>query len=176
MFLILRAICCLQRGSKLTKVKQCTVRMLIQINLSSINCSEGLGTAALTSIYAGFVVGSLFLPTITIQRFGLKWTMEMDWDRFRLENNGMIYVDIKILFDKRFLSLGICFLLWQISGRNFTHLYQQDLYLVSVVRPCGQLMHNIQRCLPVNSGGFSNRCFELGLWLADALLVVSSLV
>ena len=45
-------------------------------NFSSINCEGGLGTAALTAIYAGLVVGSLFLPTITIQRLGLKWTME----------------------------------------------------------------------------------------------------
>ena len=50
----------------------------VQSLQSSIHCEDGLGTAALTSIYAGFVVGSLFLPTITIQRFGLKWTMEMD--------------------------------------------------------------------------------------------------
>ena len=57
--------------------------MWTYIGFSSINCEGGLGTAALTSIYAGFVVGSLFLPTITIQRFGLKWTMEMDRDLFR---------------------------------------------------------------------------------------------
>ena len=69
---------------KACKGKNRVVWAWIDIEFSSINCEDGLGTAALTSIYAGFVVGSLFLPTITIQRFGLKWTMEMDWDKLEL--------------------------------------------------------------------------------------------
>jgi len=42
---------------------------------SSINCEDGLGTATLASIYAGLVVSCMFLPTLTIQKIGLKWTL-----------------------------------------------------------------------------------------------------
>ena len=153
MFFILCAICCLQWCSKLAKVIPWSAWMLAYVGFSSINCEGGLGTAALTSIYAGFVVGSLFLPTITIQRFGLKWTMEMDWDlsrHFRTLDLTGKYDWYQILFVKQFLSLGTCYLHLQIFGLNFIHWYQLDSFLVSVVQRYGLLMLSIQHCLHVN--------------------------
>jgi len=42
---------------------------------STINCTDGLGTASLTALYAGLTASSLFLPTLSIQKIGLRWTM-----------------------------------------------------------------------------------------------------
>ena len=104
MFFIFCAIRSLQWCSELAKVKCEFVLNMTYNDLSSINCEDGLGTAALTSIYAGFVVGSLFLPTITIQRFGLKWTMEMDLDIFRYFRT----LDFTGKYDPRLISNPIC--------------------------------------------------------------------
>ena len=49
----------------------------IQNLQSSINCEEGLGAASQTSIYIGIMIGSLFLPSISIQKLGLKWTLTL---------------------------------------------------------------------------------------------------
>ena len=34
-----------------------------------------MGTASLTALYAGLTASSLFLPTLSIQKIGLRWTM-----------------------------------------------------------------------------------------------------
>lgn len=42
---------------------------------SSINCDAGLGLASLATIYATLILSSMFIPSIIIRYFGLKWTM-----------------------------------------------------------------------------------------------------
>ena len=44
---------------------------------SSINCEDGLGTATLATIYGALVISCLFLPTVMIQKLGLKWTLSI---------------------------------------------------------------------------------------------------
>ena len=42
---------------------------------SSLNKDEGLGTAALSTIYITLVVSSMFLPPVLVDRYGAKWTI-----------------------------------------------------------------------------------------------------
>ncbi|XP_004601122.2 protein unc-93 homolog A [Sorex araneus] len=42
---------------------------------SSLNSEEGLGTAALSTLYGGVLLSSMFLPPLLIQRLGCKWTI-----------------------------------------------------------------------------------------------------
>ena len=42
---------------------------------SSLNNVDGLGTASLSTIYAALILSCLFLPTILMSKFGIKWTI-----------------------------------------------------------------------------------------------------
>jgi hypothetical protein len=42
---------------------------------SSLNTVDGLGTISLSIIYASLIVSCLFLPTVLIQKIGIKWTI-----------------------------------------------------------------------------------------------------
>ena len=42
---------------------------------SSLYSKEGLGVTALSTLYGGMLLSSMFLPPLLIQKLGCKWTM-----------------------------------------------------------------------------------------------------
>lgn len=58
---------------------------------SSLNSSEGLGTASLSTIYVALVLSSLFLPPIMIRKLGLKWTIVVSQATYTLFIASNIY-------------------------------------------------------------------------------------
>lgn len=58
---------------------------------SSLNSSEGLGTASLSTIYVALVLSSLFVPPIMIRKLGLKWTIVVSQATYTLFIASNIY-------------------------------------------------------------------------------------
>ena len=80
---------------------------------------DGLGTATLASIYAGLVVSCMFLPTVTIQRFGLKWTLAFSVLGYLVYTLCNFYPEFYTLIPSA-IVLGFCAApLWSSKGRVF---------------------------------------------------------
>ena len=90
--------CCLD--SKLKKA----VAYIFQ---SSINCVDGLGTYTVATIYAALIVSCLFVPTIAIQKLGLKWSLAFSFTGYIVYTAANFYPEFYTLIPAA-IYLGFC--------------------------------------------------------------------
>jgi len=64
---------------------------------SSINCVDGLGTYTIATIYASLIVSCLFMPTVLIQKLGLKWTLAISFTGYLIYTACNFYPSFETL-------------------------------------------------------------------------------
>ncbi|CBY15916.1 unnamed protein product [Oikopleura dioica] len=74
---------------------------------SSINCVDGLGTYTVATIYAALIVSCLFVPTIAIQKLGLKWSLAFSFTGYIVYTAANFYPEFYTLIPAA-IYLGFC--------------------------------------------------------------------